>query len=157
MRSQTRSILIKSGIGLAASLVLFIVLRNVLGPHAGIVRIDWFERPIDFLQPKWFYLALVLPYFFVVRTVSLTDVSDFQQYLSTGFRSILLLGIAVALARPTWTNSDNKVATIVLVDVSVGEAEQFPETDAGRESYQPRFTPLVTVLVGSLAPPGVQR
>jgi Mg-chelatase subunit ChlD len=101
-----------------ASLLILILIRKVVGPQAGIVRIDWFERPIDFLQPNWFYLAAVLPYFFVVRTLSLTDVSDFQQYLSTGFRSVILVGIAVALARPTWTNSDNKVATIVLVDVS---------------------------------------
>lgn len=118
MRSQTKSILIKSGVGVAVSLLLFLLIRYLLEPQAGMLRVDWFERPIDFLQPNWFYLALALPYFFVVRTVSLTDVSDFQQYLSTVFRSLIVLGIAAALARPTWTNSDNKVATVVLVDVS---------------------------------------
>ena len=118
MRSQTKSILINSAVGVVASVLIFVVIRTFLGPNLGILRIDWFERPIDFLQPSWFYLVLLVPYFFVVRTVSLTDVSNFQQYLSTLFRSVVLAGIAIALARPTWTDTDNKIATIVLVDVS---------------------------------------
>lgn len=89
------------------------------------VRAAWsFGRPIDFLEPRWFYLAACIPYFFVVRTYSLTDVSDFQQYLSTFFRSLLVVGIAIALARPTWTTTDNRVATVVLVDVSASVSDQ---------------------------------
>jgi Mg-chelatase subunit ChlD len=124
LTSQTKSIVIKSALGVLASVVLFVIVRTLLGPNLGTLRIDWFERPIDFLQPSWFYLVLVVPYFFVIRTVSLTDVSDFQQYLSTIFRSLVLAGLAIALARPTWTDTDNKVATIVLVDVSESVSEK---------------------------------
>jgi Mg-chelatase subunit ChlD len=41
-----------------------------------------------------------------------------QQYLSTAVRSLLVISIAVALARPVWTTEDDKIATVVLVDVS---------------------------------------
>lgn len=118
MRAATKSILIHCGIALAASCLIAFLIHNLIEPQAGFVRVQWFERPIDFLAPSWFYLVALVPYFFVVRTLSLTDVSDFQQYLSTGFRSLIVIGIALALARPTWTNTDNKIATVILVDVS---------------------------------------
>ena len=118
LSSAAKSILVKSAIALAASCLIAFLIHSVVEPQAGLVRINWFARPVDFLVPSWFYLAALLPYFFVVRTLSLTDVSDFQQYLSTGFRCVIVMGIAAALARPTWSNTDNKVATVVLVDVS---------------------------------------
>ncbi len=118
MTKERKHLLLSIAAGAVFSLVILFLIKNVVSPQSGMLRIKWFERPIDFLQPSWFYLAAVVPYFFVVRTLSLTDVSTFQQYLSTIFRSALVLGIAVALARPTWTDTDNKVATIVLVDVS---------------------------------------
>lgn len=118
MTKERKTLLIKSGIALIASVLMLYAIRYALAQHGGVVHIEWLERPIDFLSPKWFYLGAILPYFFVVRTLSLTDVSTFQQYLSTFFRSVVVVGLAVALARPSWTDTDNKVATIVLVDVS---------------------------------------
>ena len=71
-----------------------------------------------FLRPEWLYLAALLPFFFVVRTQSLTDLSVAQQLVQSSFRSLVLAGIAIALARPAWMTSDDKVATVVLADVS---------------------------------------
>ena len=88
------------------------------GPVRLRYRLDVGGKPIDFLQPNWFYLAAIIPFFWVVRAFSLTDVSAVQQYVSAFLRSLLAVGIAVALARPVWTTTDNKVATVLLVDVS---------------------------------------
>ncbi len=118
MNARTKSLLIKSTIAIALAGLMVFLIHHFIEPEAGLLRIDWFDRPITFLAPKWFYLAAIAPYFFVVRTLSLTDVSDAQQYISTTFRCVLVAGIAIALARPTWTSSDNKVATVLIVDVS---------------------------------------
>ncbi len=118
MRKQTKQILIRAGIGVAASAVIAIAIRAILAPGNGPMTFALAGRSAELLEPRWLYLAALVPYFFVVRTLSLTDVSDIQQYLSTGVRSMLVLGIALALARPVWTTEDDKIATVVLVDVS---------------------------------------
>ncbi len=119
---KDKSVLLKSFVALVVS-GLIISLVHTLLERGALTHVEWLERPIDFLAPRWFYLAGLLPYFFVVRTLSLTDVSDAQQYLSTGFRCLIVLGIATALARPSWTSSDNKIATVVLVDVSASVSD----------------------------------
>jgi Ca-activated chloride channel homolog len=118
MKPATRDVLVRAAIGVAASVAIAIGLYAWLGRDPGTVRVAVGPRPIDFLEPGWFYLAALLPYFFVVRTQSLTDVSLIQQYVATGLRSVVVLGAAIALARPVWTTTDDRVATAVLVDVS---------------------------------------
>src|SRR6185312_4140851 len=54
----------------------------------------------------------------VIRVLSLTDLSLAQQILQATLRSLVIAGLAVALARPSWITETNKVATVVLVDVS---------------------------------------
>jgi len=115
---MAKGLLIRITIGLIASGLIAAAIKVFVISSGGTISVNWGDRPVDFLSPAWFYLAALVPYFFVVRTQSLTDVSLTQQYLATCFRSVLVLGIAVAMARPVWTSSDNKVATVVLVDVS---------------------------------------
>ena len=124
MRSISRGILLRIAIGVAAAGLAALALHLWLEPETGGIALDWGDRTIDFLSPSWFYLAALVPYFFVVRTQSLTDVSLAQQYLATGVRSLLVVGLAAALARPVWTSTDDKVATIVLVDVSDSITDQ---------------------------------
>jgi Mg-chelatase subunit ChlD len=118
MRALTSGLLLRILAGLAASGLAALALHLWLAPEQGVLELEWQGRTIDFLSPVWFYLVALTPYFFVVRTQSLTDVSLAQQYLATGVRSLLLVGLAGALARPVWTTTDDKVATVVLVDVS---------------------------------------
>jgi Ca-activated chloride channel homolog len=118
MRARTKGLLWRIGLGLVAAGLIAVGVQILLAPTTATLRVDWFGRPIEFLQPAWFFLAALVPYFFVVRTQSLTDVSVTQQILSNGFRSLLVIGIAAALARPVWTTTDDKIATVVLVDVS---------------------------------------
>ncbi len=118
MRAITKGVLLRSLIGLGAAVVTAAALHLLLAPEEGGIYVDWQDRTIDFLSPAWFYLVALVPYFFVVRTQSLTDVSLAQQYIATGVRSLLVIGLALALARPVWSTTDDKVATVVLVDVS---------------------------------------
>jgi Mg-chelatase subunit ChlD len=118
MRSQTRSIVIRAAVGVAASAVIALLIRALLSPGDGPIAVSVGGRSAELLEPRWLYLIALVPYFFVVRTLSLTDVSVIQQYLSTAVRSLLVISIAVALARPVWTTEDDKIATVVLVDVS---------------------------------------
>jgi Ca-activated chloride channel family protein len=76
------------------------------------------DRPIDLLAPEWLKLVAVTPFFFVVRHFSLTDLALTQQLLQAGLRSLVIVAAALALARPSWTTKESKVATVVLVDVS---------------------------------------
>ncbi|HTE51287.1 MAG TPA: VWA domain-containing protein [Kofleriaceae bacterium] len=124
MRSISRGLLLRIAVGVVAAGLTAVALHLWLAPEEGGIALDWGDRTIDFLSPTWFYLAALVPYFFVVRTQSLTDVSLAQQYLATGVRSLLVVGLAAALARPVWTTTDDKVATVVLVDVSESITDQ---------------------------------
>jgi len=76
------------------------------------------DRPIDLLAPEWLKLVAITPFFFAVRQYSLTDLALTQQLLQSGLRSLVIVAAALALARPSWTTKESKVATVVLVDVS---------------------------------------
>ena len=118
MRTLTKQILVRSAIGLLAAIGIAMLIRAIFEPGRGTLTVALFGHSTELLAPRWLYLIALVPYFFVVRTLSLTDVSTVQQYISTTIRSLLVVLIAVALARPVWTTEDNKIATVVLVDVS---------------------------------------
>ncbi|HMG53693.1 MAG TPA: hypothetical protein VK601_09425, partial [Kofleriaceae bacterium] len=83
------------------------------------LHVDWLPtRPIDLLRPAALYLIAIVPMFYLLRVVSLTDLSLAQQLTQATLRSLVIAGIAVALARPSWVTQQSKVATIALVDVS---------------------------------------
>src|SRR5262249_24886531 len=73
---------------------------------------------IEILEPRWFFLLALIPYLWLVRGASLTDLSLGQQILSVAVRSLLIAGAALALARPTIIARDDKLATVFLADVS---------------------------------------
>jgi Ca-activated chloride channel family protein len=118
MRPVTKRLLLGIFLGVACAAALVAAIELVLDPRHGTVALRWGERPIELLEPTWLYLIALAPFFFVVRAYSLTDLSTLQQLVQSGTRALLLAGIAVALARPAWTTRDDKVATVVLVDVS---------------------------------------
>jgi Mg-chelatase subunit ChlD len=124
MRAQTKRLLINAAIGAAASVVILVLIRVLIDPGRSTLELPIAGKNAELLEPSWLYLWAVIPYFFVVRTLSLTDVSVIQQYLSTGLRSLVVAGIAIALARPVWTTTDDKIATVVLVDVSDSVSEK---------------------------------
>jgi Ca-activated chloride channel family protein len=118
MRPVTKRLLLGIFLGAACAIALLAGIDLLLDPRHATVALRWGEKPIELLEPTWLYLIALVPFFFVVRTHSLTDLSTLQQVVQASVRSLLLAGIAVALARPAWNTSDDKVATVVLVDVS---------------------------------------
>lgn len=103
---------------LAATAAIIAGITMIIEPGQAVVKTTFRGKEVTFLEPRWFYFAGLIPVFYYVRVFSLTDLSVAQQVLQATVRSALVIGIAMALARPAWTTSDNKVATVVLVDVS---------------------------------------
>jgi Mg-chelatase subunit ChlD len=109
---------------LAAGVVLFFLISAWIGDRTA-VHVDWLPtRDIDLLAPHWLLLVCVVPAFYLLRVLSLTDLSLAQQLLQSTLRSLVVTGVAIALARPTWITEQKKVSTIVLVDVSDSVSEK---------------------------------
>ena len=119
--SNQRSIvpfLIRLGVALGCGIGLVFAISYWIADRP-IIRVDWLPtRPIDLLAPQWLLIAAVIPAFYLLRIVSLTDLSLAQQVLQSTLRSAVLACFAVALARPSWITEQSKVSTIALIDVS---------------------------------------
>jgi Ca-activated chloride channel homolog len=142
MRFISTGLLIRIAVGVAFAAAIYAAIWVFIAPADSVIIVRWGDRPIEFLQPSWFYLAALVPFFFVVRTQSLTDLSITQQIVQSVFRSLVFIGIALALARPAWTTSDDKVATVLLADVSasVSDAQLAATREYVKELDQARNT-----------------
>jgi uncharacterized membrane protein len=123
IRTAVRSLLTPRAlirIALAAAAVLAIIagLSAWIGDRTSL-HVDWLPtRAVDLLRPDALYLIAIVPAFFLLRVLSLTDLSLAQQITQATLRSLVIAGLAIALARPSWITAQSKVATVVLVDVS---------------------------------------
>ncbi|HET9621285.1 MAG TPA: VWA domain-containing protein [Kofleriaceae bacterium] len=103
----------------AAAIVAIVVGLSLWIAGRTSLHIDWLPtRAVDLLRPGALYLVAIVPVFYLLRVLSLTDLSLAQQLTQATLRSLVIAGIAVALARPSWITEQSKVATVVLVDVS---------------------------------------
>ncbi|MGE5181062.1 MAG: VWA domain-containing protein [Acidobacteriota bacterium] len=109
--------LIRLGLALIAAVAIWVGIDAWLAGRTS-VTVAVAGKPVDLLAPHWLHLIAVVPAFFVIRVLSLTDLSVLQQVVQASLRSLVIAGLALALARPSWVTRTNKVATIVLVDVS---------------------------------------
>jgi Ca-activated chloride channel family protein len=114
----TVSALVRIAITAAAVVAIAAGLSLWIDGHTS-VHVAWLPaRPIDLLRPDALYLVAIVPVFYLLRVLSLTDLSLAQQLTQATLRSLVIGGIAIALARPSWITEQSKVATVVLVDVS---------------------------------------
>jgi Ca-activated chloride channel family protein len=114
----TVSALVRIAITAAAVVAVAVALSAWIADQPSL-HVDWLPtRPIDLLRPSALYLVAIIPVFYLLRTLSLTDLSLAQQLTQATLRSLVIAGIAVALARPSWITEQSKVATIALIDVS---------------------------------------
>jgi Ca-activated chloride channel family protein len=114
----TVSALVRIAITAGAVVAVVVALSAWISDQSSL-HVDWLPtRPIDLLRPSALYLAAIVPVFYLLRTLSLTDLSLAQQVTQATLRSLVIAGIAIALARPSWITEQNKVAAIALVDVS---------------------------------------
>jgi len=112
------AVIIRVAIAVAAAAAIYLAIDLALGDRTIVTVTGLGARPIDLLDPRWLKLVCVVPFFFLVRAWSLTDLSITQQVMQAGLRSLVVAAAALALARPSWVTRDSKVATVVLVDVS---------------------------------------
>ncbi len=94
------------------------------------VPVDVTDRPITLLDPDKLLLIAVVPFFYLLRMLSLTDLSVLQQSLQATLRSLVVIALAIAAARPSRITDTSKVSTIVLVDVSDSISDK--QLDAAR-------------------------
>lgn len=110
------AVLVRAGVALAAAAITWFAISAWIGDRTSIAVT--LGRPVELLAPEWLHLLALAPFIFLVRIASLTDLSISQQVLQATLRSLVIAAIAVALARPSWITRDDRVATVVLVDVS---------------------------------------
>src|SRR5687767_9656899 len=107
-RSALRSLLtpgalIRLAIAIAAGVGLYFAITYWIGDATSLtVSVPGVDRPIDLLAPQWLLLVCVVPAFYLLRVLSLTDLSLSQQVLQATLRSLVVAGVAFALARPSW-------------------------------------------------------
>jgi uncharacterized membrane protein len=118
MRAPTKQQWIRFGAAAAAAIVIALLVRTFLVHDRSLVTFMWRGRVVTILEPRWFYLFALVPYVFVVVGETLSDLSLAQILLSCVWRSSLVVGLALALARPSIVSENTKVATVLLVDVS---------------------------------------
>ncbi len=121
--------MIRLGLAIAAAIAIWIGVTMWIGDRTSIT-LDVTSKPIDLLSPQWLHLVAVIPAFYVIRVLSLTDLSLAQQVVQATLRGLVIAGVAIALARPSWITQTNKVSTIVLVDVSDSISDK--QLDAAR-------------------------
>ena len=109
--------LLRLALAIAAAIAIWLVISAWIGDRTQL-QIELGGRPVSLLAPQWLRLVAVVPAFFVLRVLSLTDLSLLQQVVQATLRSLVIAGIAIALARPSRITQTSKVSTIVLVDVS---------------------------------------
>jgi len=134
LRSLLRpAALLRLGLAIAAAIGLYLLIAGWIGDRTAVTlhHLPFTSgRPIDLLAPSWLLLAAVVPAFFVLRVLSLTDLSILQQVVQATLRSLVVIAVAFALARPSWITEQSKVSTVVLVDVS--DSVSAKQLDAAR-------------------------
>jgi Ca-activated chloride channel family protein len=121
--------LLRIAIAVAVGIAIYVAIDKWIGDRTSLV-VDIGPRPIELLDPRWLLLVAVVPYFYLLRIVSLTDLSVEQQVVQSTLRTLVVAGMAIALARPSWVTRDSRVATVVLVDVSDSVSDK--QLDAAR-------------------------
>lgn len=124
--------LLRLAIATACALALWWGLDRWIGERTS-VAVPWLfgDRPIELLAPAWLFLVCITPLFYLLRVLSLTDLSLAQQVLQATLRSLVIAALALALARPSRVTRADSVATVVLVDVSDSISDK--QLDAARK------------------------
>lgn len=101
----------------AAAVAIYIGIDAFIAGRA-TVAVNVTSRPVTLLDPEKLFIVTIVPFIFLLRVLSLTDLSLTQQLLQSTLRSLVIAALAIAAARPSWITDTSKVATVVLVDVS---------------------------------------
>ena len=95
----------------------------VLAPGLDRLAVDWFGQQVELLAPHWLGLLCLLPLVWLFSSGTLVDLSRGQHAVSLLVRALLVIGLCLALARPSVITSDRKVCTVFMVDVSASVSD----------------------------------
>ena len=87
-------------------------------PGMDTIGLTVLGREVEILAPRWLGLVCLLPLLWVLGSSTLVDMSRTQQAISGLLRAVLLLGISLALARPSVASFEQRICTVYAVDVS---------------------------------------
>lgn len=87
------------------------------------LNVSFRGQTVTFQDLRMIFPILAVPLIWLVGAVSLSDLSRPQQVLSAFFRSLILVALALALARPVRTEKRSVVCTVFLVDTSAGVSD----------------------------------
>jgi Ca-activated chloride channel homolog len=104
-------------IALGAAIGIYLLIDQWIAGRP-TVPVDVGDRAVTLLDPTKLLLISIVPFLFLLRVLSLTDLSVLQQVVQASLRSLVIAALALAAARPSWITETSKVSTIVLVDVS---------------------------------------
>lgn len=108
-----------------AGVLAWVVWRYALTQDG--VQFTYEGAEIQLTEPRWLLLVVLIPYFSLVALWSLADLPRTQRALSIFVRALLVIALALALARPVSTAVREQVATVFLVDVSDSVTDDFLE------------------------------
>jgi hypothetical protein len=97
----TAGALIRLAIAIGVAVVIWVGISAWIGDRTQITIDQFTSKPVDLLSPQWLHLIAVIPAFYVLRVLSLTDLSILQQVVQSTLRSLVIAGLALALSRPT--------------------------------------------------------
>ncbi|MEK6609250.1 MAG: VWA domain-containing protein, partial [Myxococcota bacterium] len=95
----------------------------VAGPGHQTLTLHVTGRELVLLAPRFLALLALLPLVWLARSFTLADLAPAQTALSAACRSLLILSIVLALARPAATSTGARVSAVFLVDVSDSVAD----------------------------------
>ncbi len=124
MRLVSKSTIFAFAVAAATTAMIVTIVNLTIEPASQPLTISRGETPITLLSPAWLYLIACIPTLYLLTKVSLTDLNVKQNWLQGTIRSLVIAGIAVALARPVQTTTDTKLATVVLIDVSASISDK---------------------------------
>ncbi len=122
----TAGALVRLALAIAAGIGIYYGVSYWIADRTNITieSVPFLDKPVTLLAPHWLLMVCVVPVFYLLRVLSLTDLSLLQQVVQSTLRSLVIATVAIALARPSWITTQSKVSTVVLVDVSDSVSEK---------------------------------
>src|SRR6187551_3217425 len=97
----------------------------VAAPGDGLMSISW-------TSPAALWLLLAVPMVWGIARFSRTNFNPRQRILQAAIRSLLLIALALGLARPVTSSGSNRLSVVYLVDVSHSVASKAINDAAAR-------------------------
>jgi Ca-activated chloride channel family protein len=110
---------------LAGALALGVGLSGLLATAGDSLTRTLGGQEVTLQDPRWLWALMLLPWIWVVPAAGLSDLPRWQQVVSALVRSAVIALVIAALCRTSLVSREERVATIVLADVSDSVPDAF--------------------------------